>query len=228
MHIPSAKVAKVLQSAGVSGLYHANSVATACQFLKARSLLSRGTVERLGAKQTPQGSDSIDKRYSIWFDVFTDSVDIHARSSRANAYGPVLLVLNTAIITRGHPGAIWVTQSNPTKWPDTSRSSRWFQSAADLEKGFVKGRFDQMIVFRHCGGELHLRSHLEAIILDDLSHSDADVDTYSQAVGALRFAMSEGQLDVPIRRRKCAKGCKCAAAYTDNNYRRRMFDPRGE
>jgi hypothetical protein len=106
--------------------------------------------------------------------------------------------------------------------------ARWFQGAADLKSGFVKGRFDQMIVIRHNGGELPLQNHLEEIILDDPKHQDAEgTDTYSQSVGALRFAMSEGQLDVPIRRRKCSHACGCTAAYTNQSQRRKMFDPHG-
>ncbi|MCC7065887.1 MAG: hypothetical protein IT456_23980 [Planctomycetes bacterium] len=228
MQIPSAKVIEVLHSVGISRLYHANSVATACQFMKGRSLLSRGICERKGLKQTPQASDSLDKRYSIWFDVFMDSVDIHDRAKRANAYGPVLLVVNTSIITQCYTGAIWVTKCNPTRWSGTNSDARWFQGAADLKSGFVKGRFDQMIVIRHNGGELPLQNHLEEIILDDPKHQDAEgTDTYSQSVGALRFAMSEGQLDVPIRRRKCSHACGCTAAYTNQSQRRKMFDPHG-
>jgi hypothetical protein len=55
------------------GLYHANSVITSCQFLKHKALLSRGSVDRLELAQTDQYSDGDDKRYSLWFDVFTDS-----------------------------------------------------------------------------------------------------------------------------------------------------------
>ena len=94
----------MLESKGVNELHHANSVATACQFIRSRSLMSRGTVERAGVFQTFQASDDIDKRYSIWFDVFMDSVDIHERARRANAYGPVLFVLDTRIIARAYTG----------------------------------------------------------------------------------------------------------------------------
>lgn len=85
MDIPSKHVFDALMDKGIDELYHANSVATACQFLRSRSLISRGTVERLGVTQTPQSSDDLDKRYGIWFDVFADSVDIHNRARRANA-----------------------------------------------------------------------------------------------------------------------------------------------
>jgi len=32
---------------------------------------------------------------------------------------------------------------------------RWFRSVKEIVDDFNYGTFDQMIVFRHCGGELH-------------------------------------------------------------------------
>lgn len=100
MELPSKPVYEVLAAAGVESIYHANSVITSCQFLRNRALLSRGTVERRGLYQTAQGSDDIDKRFGIWFDVFTDSVDIHDRAKRANLYGPALFVLDSELIAK--------------------------------------------------------------------------------------------------------------------------------
>ena len=115
MHIPSAHVYEALRDKGVEQLHHANSVVTACQFIRSKSLLSRGTVDRMGITQTPQDSDEIDRRYSIWFDVFMDSVDIHHRAKRANVYGPVLLVFDLKLIDRNGTGRLWITKLNPTK-----------------------------------------------------------------------------------------------------------------
>lgn len=138
MDIPSKHVFQVLQEKGINALHHANSVVTACQFLRSKSLMSRGTVERLGVKQTPQSSDTIDKRYGIWFDVFADSVDIHGRAKRANAYGPVMFVVDSSIIEKTYTGRVWVTKLNPTKWADKADKERWFQNKDDLEAGLVK------------------------------------------------------------------------------------------
>ena len=151
----------------VTQLHHANSVATACQFIRSRALLSRGSVKRLGFAQTPQDSDEADRRYSIWFDVFLDSVDIHSRANRANVYGPVQFVFNLNIINKNSTGRIWVTKKNPTKWAGKPYKERWFQDKEDLDENFVKGRFDQRVVLRHCGGELPFGKHLKKIILDD-------------------------------------------------------------
>lgn len=228
MDIPSKHVFDVLMDKGIGELHHANSVVTACQFIRSRSLMSRGTVERLGIAQTPQQSDDIDKRYGIWFDVFADSVDIHHRARRANAYGPVMFVFDTKLIERSYTGRIWVTKLNPTKWSGKSEEQRWFQDKEDLENNLVKGRFDQMLVFRHCGGELPFRRFLKKIILDDPNRKNDDgVDFYSMAVGALRLAMADSGMDVPIERRVCRAGCVCEEEYENDEERLFMFyDPK--
>lgn len=228
MHIPSSHVYEVLSGKGVTELHHANSVATACQFIRKGSLLSRGSVERLGVAQTPQASDDADKRYSIWFDVFVDSVDIHKRAKRANAYGPVLFVFDINIINKNGTGRIWVTKLNPTKWASKSEEQRWFQGKADLEENFVKGRFDQMLVLRHSGGELPFGRYLKEIILDDPKFENEDgVDAFSMAVGALRLAMQHANISVPIRRRYCADKCTCESHWHEDEDRLlKMFDPK--
>ncbi|MBD0677150.1 hypothetical protein [Pseudomonas sp. PSB11] len=228
MDIPSQHVFEVLSGKGVDELHHANSIATACQFLRSKALMSRGTVERMGLAQTAQSSDDVDKRYSIWFDVFLDSVDIHARAGRANAYGPVLFVFDLALIDRNKTGRIWVTKENPTKWAGKSDEERWFQGKEELNDDFVRGRFDQMIVLRHCGGSLPFGRHLKKIILDDPKlKTDENVNIYSMAVGALRLAMQDANIDVPIERRRCKAQCKCKAHWSGDDERLfKMFDPK--
>lgn len=228
MDLPSKHVFEVLESKGIKELYHANSVATACQFLRSRSLMSRGTVERMGVAQTPQKSDDADKRYSIWFDIFMDSVDIHARAGRANLYGPVLFVLDIRAIEKNNTGRLWVTKLNPTKWSGRSGSERWFQDKQDLEENFVVGRFDQMVVARHCGGELPFKRFLKKIVLDEPNQKNTnDVDVYSMAIGALRLAMQDARIDVPIEKRCCKNACKCQEYWGSEKSRlSQMFDPK--
>ncbi len=230
MDLPSKHVYDILMQNGVNELFHANSVITACQFIKSRSLMSRGTLERLGITQTPQKSDDLDKRYGVWFDVFLDSVDIHKRASRANSYGPVLFVLDTKIIDKTYTGRLWVTKLNPTKWSGKSQDQRWFQDKHDLSSNFVRGCFDQMIVVRHNGGELPFRTFLKEIVVDDPARVTSDnVDFYSMTVGALRSAMQQAGLNTPISRRRCSKTCSCQADWANDTDRLfQMFDPKAE
>jgi len=228
MDIPSKHVFDALDSEGITEIYHANSVATACLFLRTKSLLSRGSVERRGLSQTPQHSDDVDRRYSIWFDVFADTVDIHHRARRANAYGPVTFVLDAELIKKAHTGRLWVTKLNPTKWAGKKDKERWFQGKTDLTEHLIKGQFDQMLVFRHCGGELPFGNFLKEIILDDPKQESSEgIDLYSMAVGALRLAMADSDIDLPITRRVCPAGCSCVEEYDDDRDRLfMMFDPK--
>lgn len=226
MHIPSSSIYEILSQNSINDIYHANSVATACHFLKENALLSRGTAERQGYEQTTQKSDPIDKNRGVWFDVFADSVDIHQRANRANVYGPVTFVVDSNIILKTYTGRIWVTKVNPTKWAGLSEKERWFQSKKDLEDNFVKGRFDQMLVFRHCGGQLPFKGYLKKIILDDPKIPGFNVDFFSLAYGALALAMSYSRINVEIERRQCPQRCSCKSTYqSDEEHTLKMFYP---
>jgi hypothetical protein len=90
------------------------------------------------------------------------------------------------------------------------RNARWFQSLDDLNENFSYGTFDHMIVFRHCGGELPFGRFLKEIVLDNPSmKSSRGGNLFSAAYGALRLAMTDSGLDVPIRKRVCPSGCQC-------------------
>lgn len=146
----------------------------------------------------------------------------------ALGYGPVLFVFDIDIINANGTGRILVTKLNPTKWARKRDSERWFQHKDDLEQNFVKGRFDQMLVLRHCGGALPFGKHLKKIILNDPQRqTKGDVDFYSMAVGALRLAMQDAKINVPISRRKCAERCICEQDWGGNDKRLfQMFDPK--
>lgn len=216
MEIPAKQVYGILKDNGVKAIYHANSVITSCQFLRAGSLLSRGTVERQGLYQSAQRSDQIDKKYGIWFDIFADCVDIHQRASKANIYGPVLFIFDSDIIK--DTGGVWMTKLNPTKWVGKQHEQKWFISAEDLKSNFKYGDFGQMVVFRHCGGELPFKNYLREIILDDpdLKSRKSNIDYYSMAFGALRLAITDGRINVEIKKRQCPKNCKCLEYYKSN------------
>jgi hypothetical protein len=228
MDLSSNKVFDVLRSKKVAELYHANTVLTACTFLQKGMILSRGNVEREKLFQTSQSSDAVDKKYGIWFDAFVDSVDIHARARKRNIYGPVIFVIDSEIIQKTYTGKIWVSKLNPTKWAENDMDDRWFKSIDDLSTNFVKGRFDQMILFRHSGGALPFKSYLKKIILDDpFYEGDDGMDVFSSARGALQLAMTLGGFDVPIEKRKCESICKCKKEYASTpGIIDKLFEPK--
>lgn len=225
MRLRSSAVAKILKENRVTRLYHANSVLTACEFLRAGALLSRGFVEDNGLLQTPQESDETDKEFNVWHDVFVDSVDIHDRINGKNHYGPVLFVFDVALTTTATN--LRVTQSNPIHWYGAGKSDRWFRSIAELKAGFIKGEFGQMIVFRNLAGRVRFRQYLKEIVLDDPKYiGPGKRDLYSLAYGALVAAKTFGRVTVPIRRRVCTTRCACVSQYQNKpDLRTQMFWP---
>ncbi len=226
MELARRQVHDLLTSEGIRHLYHANSVVTSCQFIKAGGLIARGHLDRKGLPQSRQYTDDTDVRHSIWFDIFLDTVDIHDRVSSVNKYGPVLFVLSVDLLKRPTTGKIWYTRSNPSKWDSLHPNKpKWFETINDLKKGFIKNEFDQMIVARHCGGELPFGKYLEKIVVDDPGKNVGGVDAYSMAYGALQLACTDAGLDIDIERREC-DDCNCTQFYKQHaRYLREMFVP---
>jgi hypothetical protein len=227
MELPAAKVFEIFQAKGMTSLFHANSVITATQFLREGALMSRGTIAQRGMFQSAQNSDDSDKEQSVWFDVFTDSVDIHGRASQWNVYGPVLFELDLEKLKAICTGNIWITKKNPIYWRGKTHEEKWFVSEKDLADNFSVGTFEQMIVFRHGGGVLPIRGCIRGITLDDpaIDHP-SKIDFLSMALGALQLAITEGGDKVSIHRRQCATACRCVAQYrADLEQTRRMFVP---
>jgi hypothetical protein len=229
MEILSKRIYEVLKDKGVSSIYHANSVATSCNFLRNRCLMSQGTVEKLGLIRKSQLAGQVEKSYGVWDDVFTDSVDIHKLDAGVNRRGPVLFELDIEIIRNTYTGKVWVTKSNPSEWEvETKHERRWFISANDLDHYFALENADHMPVFRHCGGKLPMQNHLKRIILDDpqLKIDSDQIDCFSMAYGAIALAMSEGGLQVPIEKRECDADCKCQHGYLNGIVdAEQMFSP---
>ncbi|WP_254509065.1 hypothetical protein [Anatilimnocola floriformis] len=227
MNFRQTTISKVLASQNVTRLHHANSVLTACEFLRSGALLSRKNLSKGSGLQTAQKSDVHDKLFGVWNDIFTDSDDNHRRAHAWNVYGPVLFVFDLGLLTTPDT-KIWVAKENPYHWRgDDELSDRKFTNVEDLTDKFRKGRFDHSIVFKNVPGVLPFGGCLKEIVLDDPKLKGSDkVDLFSMAYGALRFAMSLGGINVRIRKRRCDTGCKCIAQYQfDEEYTEKMFKP---
>lgn len=230
MEISGKYLRNLLCDYDVDTIYHANSVIASCQFLSSNSLLSRWVVERDYLLQTKQYTNAADRHYDFWFDVFIDLVDIHDSMNNANAYGPVLFAIDADVIVNSGSSKVWVTKLNPIKWIGRQHKEKWFTSSKDLKEGFVTNNFDNTIVFRNCSGVLPLQDYLKQIIVDDpmMVTADGDVEYYSIAYGALSMAMTQGGINVDIRKRQCTKQCSCIGEYqNDTNRTDQLFFPAG-
>lgn len=216
MEILRKRIYEILKDKGVSSIRHANSVENSAFFLRNRCLMSRETIEKLSSQTTFSKAQHSGTNYSVWNDIFADSVDIHEQTNSVHNHGPVLFELDIEIIKNTYTGKVWVTKSNPMKWDaNTHQERKWFVSAYDLEDNFACGSSEHMIVFRHCAGKLPILDHLNRVILDDpkLQTDRYQIDYFSMAFGALALAMKQGGFDVPIEKRICNQGCSCLDSY---------------
>lgn len=216
-------VHKVLEARGVRFLHHANTVTTGCSFLRLGGLASRGFVEWKGLSQTWQYTDNLDKKHGLWHDVFVDGVDIHELSRAWNKYGPVLFKLPVSILLTLPRGTeVMVTRKNPCKWADDEpMSARYFLSADELQEGYVRGAFDQHIVFRTTSGILPFIVPRLLVLLDDPRCVLPDgTDAYSAAIKKLGQAAKTGKVVAEFTKRQCGNGCRCVSGLDSKNLHR--------
>jgi hypothetical protein len=212
-------VYEVLKKIGATHLHHANSVTTSSTFLEQGALLSRGFVEDNKLKQTPQGSDQIDKKYNIWHRVFIDHVDIHDRGGRRkgpNQYGPALFVLDLDVLLGLPAGTdIQLTKRNPIYWYDNQPDAeRYFQTLDELTKSIHFGDFDKMLVIQTPTGKIDLPNRQAQLILDDPQRKlSSGEDAYSHAETRLKASAAAGRIKASIEKRDCQADCICLKKY---------------
>jgi len=206
----------ILMQKGIDHLHHANTVTTSFSFLKTGGLVSRGHAVKHGLPQTPQTSDALDQHFGIWDDIFTDTVDIHARAKQRNYYGPVLFVLDPTLLLSLPPGSdVLVTKKNPTKWVDGEQASdRYYQTPAELSMFLSRGTFDQMVIIRTLSGHLPFAGKSVEIVLDNPQGKLRNgSDAYVTAEAKLRSTASASGISATISQRNCIPNCKCVGQY---------------
>ncbi len=213
------EVFDILKKINATHLHHANSVTTCCTFLEQGSLLSRGFVEQNKLEQTPQESDSKDKKYGIWDRIFVDHVDIHFRGGRTkgpNQYGPVLFRFDLGVLLELPEGSdVLVTKINPYHWYDTQPDAeRWFQSVQELGEKLHFGDFDKMLVIKTPSEKFAFPKKRAEIFLDDPQRNVSSGEgAYVYAEQRLRAAAKVGQIDVSIGKHECRSDCICVEKY---------------
>lgn len=207
-------VYNVLKGKNIHDLYHANTVTTSCTFLKLGGLASRGYVADLGLPQTSQYTDAVDQKYKIWYEVFTDTVDIHDRTGRVNWYGPVLFVLSVDIL-KALPvkSEVLVTKKNPTKWIDGEPlEERFFTTLTELDSLLYRGTFDQMIVIRTQKGILPFQKDGVSMVVDDPQRTLSNGQS-AYVYATTRIKTAAGSSPFTTSKRICQYGCKCVDEY---------------
>jgi hypothetical protein len=212
----------VLQGKFIGQLHHANTVTTSCTFLQLDGLASRGHITDLGLQQTPQPSDSIDQKFGVWYDVFMDTVDIHARASKRNLYGPVLFILDVGILKALPPKSeVLVTKKNPIYWDDgDSEDARFFTTPEELETFHrtspfgIKGTFGLMVVIRTQSGILSFPDGVVSVVVDDPERPLSDgTPAFPHAISRIKEASRLGGTHFAATKRICRDGCICLREY---------------
>lgn len=216
MQLNPLSILSILRSKGVKKLYHANSVRSCVTYLEVGGLLSRGEVEELGLDQTSQFTDSLDRKFGIWHDVFVDGVDIHSRAMARNKYGPVLLEFNLRLLEWEGLPPLWITRGNPCRWRDgQSDEERYYRSPEEFAEEYDFGDFFRMITFRGGGGVIPFELFLERIIVDNPHLALGPDNVFKRALRAITAAAAGTPLASPdvLVERRCGPGCSCEAEY---------------
>ncbi|TKJ37653.1 MAG: hypothetical protein CEE38_06160 [Planctomycetes bacterium B3_Pla] len=219
MDLKSSEVFEILKNENIHRLYHADSVITSCSFLKKGCLLSRGELESQGLPMTDQISDDKDKKFGLWRDIFVDGIDIHDRINKRNLYGPVLLCIDTSVLTEGGISSIRVTKSNPQNWSSNSQEEeRYFQTIDEFKYGYNYGDFQKMFVIPNGNGSIKFKEYLRKIVVDYIIPNGNQL--WERAIEALKAAGKESKIDhIPIEKRNCTCECNCVQKY-------RMMQPK--
>lgn len=210
------EVFDVLSARGVTKLFHANSIPTSVSQLRLGGLASRQKVEQSQLPQTCQYTDNSDQNLGVWNDIFLDTVDIHARISSRNQYGPVLFEIDIAILLAlPNPSSILVTRSNPSKWSiNTSNEDRYFLNSEQLSFGLQIGNFDHMLLIRTPVGLVPFANQLQKIVLDEPRLSTGESKEHITGKDVLLTAACGSGVQVDIIRRHCISTCHCISSYT--------------
>lgn len=219
MQLNHQEVVRILREKGLTHLYHANTVRTSYTFILNGGLLSRGAVEHYKFDQTPQDSDSLDKKFNVWNDIFLDSIDLHEYFHRQNHYGPVVFKFNLNLLEQGYQLPLWITKNNPIYWMEGENDQeRYMQNLNELNDLYNYGSYRQMITFRNTYNYLPFSPSLEEIIIDDpeLKWTHNEQNLYKEAERVIKEAISlshHDYLQVNIRKRNCGF-CYCKSNYS--------------
>ncbi|MCS3868690.1 hypothetical protein J3D55_001606 [Chryseobacterium ginsenosidimutans] len=219
------EIYQILKNKGIEYLHHANTVATSITFIENRALLSRHYVEANGYYQTPQKSDSEDKKYDVWDSVFLDGEDLHKRYNQANRYGPILFKLKLEILNSPFIQGIYVTKNNPWYWKDyTKPDEKFYKSAEEVNRDYLTGKkVDSRIMFtiRSPNNEIKLNKFLHSIEIDIPKllvnvKAGGEMSVGDYAINAIQESLSLnglGHIRISKRHDGEFRFCKCNLNY---------------
>jgi hypothetical protein len=216
---------EILSAKGIDTLFHANTISTSITFLNAKLLLSRKYVEENGLFQTVQYTDTKDKLFGIWDDVFLDAMDIHTVFNKANLYGPFLFCFDSNLILSEDVKTIRITRKNPSNWDPNETEDDWYYSDLnEFDQNYKKGNktkdVGSMFILKDIDGKFPLKPHLKKVMLDNPSLA---VDFKGQKTELASIITSEldqvlitnefQNIEKELRHKHNFYSCKCWYSY---------------
>lgn len=213
MKLDNKELFDLLSRKGILYLYHANTVTTSKTFIEQNGLLSRGAVELKNLRQTVQSTDSKDKVFDVWNDIFLDTADLHIYFSRQNYYGPVLFKISTQFLndTDEH---IWITKDNPKYWnSDMTIKDKYFENVEELESNWEKYETQRkMITIKNASNPM-LFDYLEEVIVDNPRVKYSGIIFHEQTVKSLKQSLLLNPvIKDKFKTREC-RNCFCKSNY---------------
>lgn len=213
MKIDNIKLHSFFTEQGITHLHHANTLATSVTFIQNGGLLARGDLERNGLYQTFQSSDSDDKLFDVWDDVFLDTDDLHTYFRRQNKYGPILFKFNIDFLLNENLD-IWITKNNPIYWHGvTSVQDRYFQNIDEVRLKWDEIEKQRKMITVRKPNKPVLFNSLEEIIVDDPRAQYNGTVFSTEMINALDAVTQNDQ-----KLRNKAKLRICNSCYCYQNY----------
>ncbi len=229
MKVNNIQLYNFLRERGLNNFYHANTVSTSLTFIENNGLLSRGLVERNMLHQTSQDSDTEDKAFDVWDDIFIDIADLHGFFPRQNLYGPVLFEIDNTFLLEDNID-IWVTKNNPMFWSaNLSQEDKYFQGFEDLNLYWEKYATQRKMFTIRKAQRPVLFNYTRRIVLDNPSVIIyGDTNLFNEARNGL-YNVTQGlpELRAMLTVRKC-NNCFCHNNYLGftANHLAKLFLPR--
>lgn len=165
MPIDKRKLHSFFYSSGYKYLYHCNTIATSCLFIKQGGLLSKRQIE----KRKLNNTSCIDKEINQSNDISFDTSDFKRFYGKLNHHGPVCFVMSIDILLDSKFPDIYVDTIH-----HNNTDKRIHTSEFDIENQCTQIK---MLSFKNCNDIIPFNPYLNKIVVDWPKTYDMDINT---------------------------------------------------
>lgn len=225
-----------LTARGFTHVFHANSVETALSFFSINSLGSRDFLENVKLLQSAQFTDSNDKKFGIWNDLFLNFHDHHRRFNTPNSFGPLcfrvpLGTLKSFLETSS--ATVSVCKKNAENWSEQDKpDERWVKDVQELNtffaepiavgqpRGFFKdGLFPDIVIGEVGSLSLNL---VDQVIVEQHVSRTTHFETLNLMINEI-WPKPYKRPEIVVKRSDCKTYCACKKAESYNEKIESLF-----